>query len=34
MEYRVSSELSEMDFDVIHGFISNSYWAQGMPAAL
>jgi len=34
MEYRVSSELSEMDFDVIHGFIANSYWAQGMPAAL
>lgn len=30
MEYRVSSEQSEMDFDVIHGFIANSYWAQGI----
>ncbi|EGT3625151.1 GNAT family N-acetyltransferase [Morganella morganii] len=34
MEYRVSTEQSEMDFEVIHGFISNSYWAQGMPKAL
>lgn len=23
-----------MDFEVIHGFISNSYWAQGIPKAL
>lgn len=34
MEYRVSTEQSEMDFEVIHGFISNSYWAQGIPKAL
>ncbi|PIW61785.1 GNAT family N-acetyltransferase [Shewanella sp. CG12_big_fil_rev_8_21_14_0_65_47_15] len=34
MEYRVSTEQSEMDFEVIHDFISNSYWAQGMPPEL
>lgn len=31
MEYRVSTEQSEMDFEVIHGFISKSYWAQEYP---
>ena len=30
--YRISCQLDEMDFDVIYGFISNSYWAKGMPA--
>lgn len=34
MEYRVSTEQSEMDFEVIHGFISNSYWAQGISKEL
>ena len=32
--YSVSCDQAEMDFEVIHGFISNSYWAQGMPKAL
>ena len=30
--YWISCQLNEMDFDIIHGFISNSYWANGMPA--
>lgn len=29
--YRVSSSREEMDFDVIHGYISNTYWAEGIP---
>lgn len=32
--YSVSCDQAEMDFEVIHGFISNSYWAQGMPKGL
>ena len=32
--YRVSTDQAEMNLEVIHGFISNSYWAQGMPKAL
>lgn len=34
MEYRVSTAQTEMDFELIHGFIANSYWAQGMPSEL
>lgn len=30
--YRISCQLADMDFEVIHGFISSSYWAKGMPA--
>lgn len=29
--YRVSSFREEMDFDVIHSYISNTYWAEGIP---
>ncbi len=29
--YRISTELSEMDIDVIHTFISKSYWAKDIP---
>ncbi|UTW00538.1 GNAT family N-acetyltransferase [Marinomonas rhizomae] len=29
--YQVSSSREEMDFDVIHGYISNTYWAEGIP---
>lgn len=29
--YRVSSSREEMDFDVIHSYISNTYWAEGIP---
>ncbi len=30
--YRISTELHELQLDVIHGFISQSYWASGIPA--
>ena len=30
--YRISCQFSEMDFDVIHTYISRSYWAAGIPA--
>lgn len=28
---RISSKFEEMDIDAIHAFISNSYWAMGIP---
>ena len=31
MDYRVTTDLSKMDFEAIHEFISHSYWAEGMP---
>ncbi len=30
--YKISVEKSDLDFNVIHSFISNTYWAKGMPA--
>jgi len=30
-KYRITTEIEQMDFDVIHEFLSNSYWAQGIP---
>jgi N-acetylglutamate synthase-like GNAT family acetyltransferase len=32
--YRISSILSDMDIDVIHNFIANSYWAKDIPLAI
>lgn len=32
--YTLSTERSRLDVDVIHGFLSNSYWAQDIPRAL
>jgi N-acetylglutamate synthase-like GNAT family acetyltransferase len=29
--YKTSSDLKDMDLAVIHSFISNSYWAKGIP---
>ena len=29
--YWVSSKYEDMDFDTIHAFISESYWAKGIP---
>lgn len=29
--YRISDDRSEMDLSVIHGFISQTYWAEGIP---
>src|SRR5437763_15589977 len=30
-EYRISTEKSRLDIEVIHRFLSQSYWAQGIP---
>jgi len=32
-EYTISTERNRLDVDVIHGFLSQSYWAQGIPRA-
>lgn len=32
--YRITTDPAEFDLDAIHGFISRSYWATGMPKAL
>jgi len=32
--YVISTDSSLLDLDVIHGFISQSYWAKDMPKAL
>ncbi len=32
--YLISADPQFLDLDVIHGFISNSYWAQSIPRAL
>lgn len=29
--YSISSNPKEMDLSVIHGYLSNSYWAKGIP---
>lgn len=30
--FTLVSQFDEMNFDVIHGFISQTYWAKGIPA--
>jgi GNAT superfamily N-acetyltransferase len=30
-EYLVSTDPARLDLDVIHGFLTNSYWAKGIP---
>ena len=30
-DYRVSTDLNDFDLETIHQFISNSYWAKGIP---
>jgi GNAT superfamily N-acetyltransferase len=32
-EYRVSSAHADVDLDVVHGFLSQSYWGKGIPRA-
>jgi GNAT superfamily N-acetyltransferase len=29
--YRISKSSKDVDLDVVHGFLSNSYWAAGIP---
>lgn len=31
MNYRFSSNRDEMDVEIIHGFLSSSYWSQNIP---
>ena len=33
-EYTLSTERARLDVEMIHGFLSNSYWAQGISRAL
>jgi len=30
-DFRISTDKDEFDFEVIFGFITNSYWAKGIP---
>ena len=30
-EYAISTDPARLDLDVIHGFLSRSYWAEGIP---
>jgi ribosomal protein S18 acetylase RimI-like enzyme len=32
--YRISTDPSELDLDVVHGFLTESYWATGISRAL
>lgn len=32
--YAISCDPSLLNLDIVHGFISNSYWAKGIPKAL
>lgn len=33
-EYEVSTDPGRIDLAVIHGFLTNSYWAKGIPAEI
>jgi len=30
-EFLISTDAARLDLDVIHGFLTNSYWAKGIP---
>jgi hypothetical protein len=30
-DYRISFDKAELDLDLIHAFLSGSYWAKGIP---
>jgi GNAT superfamily N-acetyltransferase len=32
--YRISTDPAQLDLDVIHGFLSQSYWAKGIPRVI
>jgi GNAT superfamily N-acetyltransferase len=34
VEYRISTDASELQLDVIHGFLTTSYWSPGIPREL
>ena len=29
--YRISTDRTQIDFEVVHGFLSTSYWSPGIP---
>ena len=33
-EFLISTERARLDLEVIHGFLTNSYWAKGIPREL
>ena len=33
-EYLISTDRTRLELDVIHGFLTNSYWAKGIPRNL
>lgn len=34
MNYRFTSDVNEMDFDLIHGFLTECYWCKGITQEL
>ena len=32
--YRLSDDKAELQLDVVHGFLANSYWSPGIPCAI
>lgn len=30
MTYRITTDLNQMDFELIHGFLTQSYWSKGI----
>jgi len=32
-DFTITTDKSKMDIDIIHGYLSRSYWAQGVPRA-
>lgn len=33
-EFTVDTDRARVDFDVVHGFLTGCYWAQGVPRAI
>ncbi len=33
-DFTITTDKSKMDIDIIHGYLSRSYWAQGVPRAI
>lgn len=33
-EFTVDTDRARVDFDVVHGFLTGCYWAQGIPRAI
>lgn len=33
-EYEITTDSARFDFDLIHGFLADSYWARGIPRSV